>query len=153
MKLKMNFKHTITILCLLALLAAPAAAADSTAYEHTKLTSHPQGYTIADIRDKIADIISDTSLSSIEKIEAQAAAAGYDNRLNAWLHTPRDSETGEIQYGTYIPVISPILKFLGLSTTESEPYTEEEGRAAWDEFHRVALETYQPSGTFPGAGT
>lgn len=143
----MKLKHLFTTAVLIGLLICAAPAAADAQLEH-----HPQGFTLADVRAAVAEILADNSFTSLEKLEMQAAAFGMDDRLNAWLLTPRDSETGEIEYGTYIPVLTPILQFLGLAgETPTEPYTEEEGKAAWNEYHGTALSEYKPTGGFPGA--
>lgn len=143
----MKLKHILTMAVLIGLLvcAAPAAA-------DAQLEYHPQGFSLADVRAAVAEILADNSYTPAEKLELQAAAFGMDERLNAWLLTPRDSETGEIEYDVYIPVITPILQFFGLTdNTNSDPYTEEEGAAAWNEYHGTALSEYKPTGGFPGA--
>lgn len=152
----MTHKHiTRTIFLLLAalLIIAPAAAADTTAAnEHKILAYHPLGYSLADIKATVADIIADNSYTPAEKFDLQVRAFGFDDRLKAWLETPRNEKTGEIEYGTYIPVVTPVLSFFGLvKEPPTEPYSEDEGRKAWNEYHKTALENYKPTGKFPGA--
>lgn len=147
----MKPKHLITLTALLTAALILFAACAPVAADET-LEYHPLGFSLADIRETVAEIIADNSYTSAEKLDLQAAAFGMDERLNAWLLTPRDSETGEIEYETYIPVVTPILQWLGLTeNTNANPYSEEEGAAAWNEYHATALAEYKPTGGFPGA--
>lgn len=143
----MNLKHTFTILCLLAcLIITPAAAADtaSIAEKH-----HPMGWSISEIRLTIADILARADLSPIEKHHAQAEAIGADARLISWLESPRDSETGEIIYAENSGgLLRSIASFFGFGKTNTEQYTEEEGRTAWDAYHARYIAEYQPTGAF-----
>lgn len=142
--------HILTTLCLLCLLIAPAAAADSIDL-HTPIDTHPLNLTLHEIRETIAEICSDTSLRPDEKLQAQTEVLGMDARLQAWLEAERDEETGEPIYSKNIPVITPILSFFGLAKeTPAEPYTQAEGEAAYAAYLDLYLSLYKPTGTFGG---
>lgn len=150
----MNLKHTLLTLCLLCLLImAPAAAAD-VQLEKITLKDHPLGITtLSEIKSHVAEILSRADLRPHEKLEQQTVIFGMDDRLSAWLTAERDSETGEIKYdsGLYIPVITPALEFLGLTkSAPKNPYTEEEGKKMWEQYHAVYLTEYRPTGDFGG---
>ena len=139
--------HILTTLCLLCLLIAPAAAADSIDL-HTPIETHPLNLTLHEIRETITEICSDTSLRPDEKLQAQTEVLGMDARLQAWLEAERD-ELGEPIYSMNIPVITPILSFFGLiKQTPDEPYTQAEGLAVWEEYHQRYIEEYQSTGKF-----
>lgn len=144
--------HILTALCLLSLLIAPAAAADSIVNPHTPLLYHPHGFTVADIRDTIEDILANTDLSPFGKLQAQTEALGMDSRLSAWLYAERDKDTGEPIYDTGIPIISGLLSIFGISTPSApeNPYSEDEGRKVWEEYHATFLNEYKPTGEFGG---
>ena len=140
----------ITTLCLLCLLIAPAAAADSIDL-HTPIETHPLNLTLHEIRETITEICSDTSLRPDEKLQAQTEVLGIDARLQAWLEAERDEETGEPIYPENIPVITPILSFFGLAKeTPAEPYTQAEGEAAYQAYLDRYLAEYKPCGEFGG---
>lgn len=154
----MTHKHiTRTIFLLLAalLIIAPAAAAD-VQQEKITLKDHPLGLTtLTEIKSHVAEILSRADLRPHEKLEQQTVIFGMDDRLSAWLTAERDSETGEIKYdsGLYIPVVTPVLEFFGLTKSAKapeNPYTEEEGKKAWEQYHKVYLTEYKPSGDFGG---
>jgi hypothetical protein len=146
---KMKSKLTILIfgLCL-CFCIAPISAAEADEY-NSEL--HPYGYTLDDIRANVAEFINDMSFSSSEKLALQTEAFGFDARLDAWLNAERDEETGEIQYDTYIPVITPIMQIFGWGQTAiRNPYTEEEGAAVWNQYLKTYITEYKPSGDFGG---
>lgn len=156
----MTPKHILTILCLALLLLAVPAAADSTDNQttpliinpNTPLHYHPHGFTLAEIRESVRAISADTTLRPSEKLMAQTAACGLDNRLQAWLEAERDEETGEPNYGIRIPILTPILATFGLSPDiPDEPYTEDEGRDVWTSYHYVWISSYKPTGSFGGS--
>lgn len=137
----MKPKHIITIITLLTAFLvlfaflAPTAAAESP---------------VEIIIDKVRNIIEDTELNPSEKLEQQTKVFGMDLRLKLWLEAPRDEETGEPIYDNYIPVISPVLSYFGLSDAIENPYTQEEGQAAYDRYLEKFTAFYQPTGTFGG---
>ena len=142
--------HILTTLCLLCLLIAPAAAADSIDL-HTPIETHPLNLTLHEIRETITEICSDTSLRPDEKLQAQTEVLGMDARLQAWLEAERDMETGEPIYPKNIPIVTPILSFFGLAKeTPTEPYTQAEGEAAYAAYLDRYLAEYKPSGEFGG---
>lgn len=137
----MKPKHIITITALLTAFLilfaflAPAAAAESP---------------VEIIMEEVRNIIEDTGLNPAEKLEEQTKVFGMDLRLKLWLEAPRDEETGEPIYDDYIPVISPVLSFLGLSDAIENPYTEEEGQAAYAAYLEKYMAFYRPTGEFGG---
>ena len=142
--------HILTTLCLLCLLIAPAAAADSIDL-HTPIDTHPLNLTLHEIRETITEICSDTSLRPDEKLQAQTEVLGMDARLQAWLEAERDEETGEPIYPENIPIVTPILSFFGLAKeTPAEPYTQAEGEAAYAAYLDLYLSSYKPTGEFGG---
>ena len=142
--------HILTTLCLLCLLIAPAAAADSIDL-HTPIETHPLNLTLHEIRETITEICSDTSLRPDEKLQAQTEVLGMDARLQAWLEAERDMKTGEPIYSANIPIVTPILSFFGLAKeTPAEPYTQAEGEAAYAAYLDRYLAEYKPTGTFGG---
>ena len=142
--------HILTTLCLLCLLIAPAAAADSIDL-HTPIETHPLNLTLSEIRETITEICSDTSLRPDEKLQAQTEVLGMDARLQAWLEAERDEETGEPIYSANIPIVTPILSFFGLAKeTPAEPYTQAEGEAAYSAYLDRYLAEYKPCGEFGG---
>lgn len=158
----MKPKHLIFLTALLtaALIlyaaAAPAGAADSAtnstlpADETAPITTHPERLSLQDIREGIAEIITDATKSPAEKLEEQTKIMGMSAKLKLYLEAPRDEETGEPIYDNYIPVISPVLSFLGLSDAIENPYTQDEGQAAYDRYLEKFIAFYQPSGEFGG---
>ena len=142
--------HILTTLCLLCLLIAPAAAADSIDL-HTPIESHPLNLTLHEIRETITEICSDTALRPDEKLQAQTEVLGMDARLQAWLEAERDVETGEPIYSANIPIVTPILSFFGLAKqTPDEPYTQAEGEAAYSAYLDRYIAEYKPCGEFGG---
>lgn len=142
--------HILTTLCLLCLLTAPAAAADSIDL-HTPIETHPLNLTLHEIRETITEICSDTSLRPDEKLQAQTEVLGMDARLQAWLEAERDMETGEPIYPENIPVITPILAFFGLAKeTPEQPYTQAEGQAVYNAYLDRYVAEYKPTGEFGG---
>lgn len=158
----MKPKHLIILTALLtaALIlfaaAAPAGAADSAtnstlpADETAPITTHPERLSLQDIRERIADIITDATKSSAEKLEEQTKIMGMSAKLKLYLEAPKDEETGEPVYDEYIPVLTPILSFFGLSDTIENPYNKEEGEAAYSAYLETFINTYQPTGEFGG---
>lgn len=102
------------------------------------------------IMEEVRNIIEDTELNPAEKLEEQTKVFGMDLRLKLWLEAPRDEETNEPIYDDYIPVISPVLSFLGLSDAIENPYTQEEGEAAYDRYLETFITFYRPTGQFGG---
>ena len=142
--------HILTTLCLLCLLIAPAAAADSIDL-HTPIETHPLNLTLHEIRETITEICSDTSLRPDEKLQAQTEVLGMDARLQAWLEAERDEVTGEPIYPENIPIVTPILSFFGLAKeTPAEPYTQAEGEAAYSAYLDRYFAEYKPCGEFGG---
>ena len=142
--------HILTTLCLICLLIAPAAAADSIDL-HTPIETHPLNLTLHEIRETITEICSDTSLRPDEKLQAQTEVLGMDARLQAWLEAERDEVTGEPIYPENIPIVTPILSFFGLAKeTPAEPYTQAEGEAAYSAYLDRYIAEYKPSGEFGG---
>ena len=142
--------HILTTLCLLCLLIAPAAAADSIDL-HTPIETHPLNLTLHEIRETITEICSDTSLRPDEKLQAQTEVLGMDARLQAWLEAEQDMETGELIYPENIPIVTPILSFFGLAKeTPAEPYTQAEGEAAYSAYLDRYIAEYKPCGEFGG---
>lgn len=142
--------HILTTLCLLCLLIAPAAAADSIDL-HTPIDTHPLNLTLHEIRETITEICSDTSLRPDEKLQAQTEVLGMDARLQAWLEAERDMETGEPIYPENVPIVTPILSFFGLAKeTPAEPYTQAEGEAAYSAYLDRYIAEYKPCGEFGG---
>ena len=138
--------HILTTLCLLCLLIAPAAAADSIDL-HTPIETHPLNLTLHEIRETITEICSDTSLRPDEKLQAQTEVLGMDARLQAWLEAERDEQTGEPIYPENIPIVTPILSFFGLAKeTPTEPYTQAEGEAAYSAYLLRFQSEYRPTG-------
>ena len=142
--------HILATLCLLCLLIAPAAAADSIDL-HTPIETHPLNLTLHEIRETIIEICSDTSLGPDEKLQAQTEVLGMDARLQAWLEAERDEQTGEPIYPKNIPIVTPILSFFGLAKeTPAEPYTQAEGEAAYSAYLDRYIAEYKPCGEFGG---
>ena len=106
--------------------------------------------TTTQIENAVVEIINNDELSPIEKLEEQTKVFGMDLRLKMWLEAPRDEETGEPIYDDYIPVITPVLSFLGLSDAIENPYTQAEGEAAYAAYLDLYLSSYKPTGTFGG---
>lgn len=142
--------HILTTLCLLCLLIAPAAAADSIDL-HTPIETHPLNLTLHEIRETITEICSDTSMRPDEKLQAQTEVLGMDARLQAWLEAERDEVTGEPIYPENVPIVTPILSFFGLAKeTPAEPYTQAEGEAAYSAYLSRFVSEYKPTGEFGG---
>lgn len=104
--------------------------------------------TTTQIENAVAEIINNDELSPAEKLEEQTKIFGMDLRLKMWLEAPRDEETGEPIYDDYIPIITPVLSFLGLSEAIENPYTQAEGEAVWNAYHHLAMQEYKPTGAF-----
>lgn len=106
--------------------------------------------TTTQIENAVAEIINNNELSPAEKLEEQTKVFGMDLRLKLWLEAPRDEETGEPMYDDYIPIITPVLSFLGLSDAIENPYTQAEGKAAYAAYLDLYLSSYKPCGEFGG---
>lgn len=139
MKLKLIL--TAVSLCLL-LLAAPAAAADTT--NSTVIAEHDTAdITLYDHSAAISQILA-TAKNPTEKLTEMTKVIGYDDRLHAWM-TSSVNENGERVYEKGI--LESILAFFGL--TGDAPYaSEEEAEQAQAEYHANFLVNYKPSGAF-----
>lgn len=141
--------HILTTLCLLCLLIAPAAAADETEL-HTPIEGHPLNLTLAEVRENIKEIIQ-SNLRPDEKLTAQTEVLGMDARLKAYLAAEKDLETGEPIYPDNIPILTPILDWLGVwDATPEEPYNKEQGEAAYRLYLSTFVSEYKPTGDFGG---
>lgn len=141
----MTPKHILTILCLaLLLLAAPAAAADSTDNQTTPISEKPaikiQYY---DHSAGIAQILA-SGKTSAQKLTDMTELIGYDDKLHAWMHSHIDSETGERIYEKGI--IESVLSFFGIG---DEPYqTDAEAEAAQAQYYANFVLNYKPTSAF-----
>lgn len=114
-----------------------------------EIALHPQKLSLSEIRVNIDSIISDSSLKPLVKLEKQSEAMGMDAKLKAWLEAPRDEETGEPIYDEKIPVVGDVMAFFGLGNeVPSDPYTQQEGLDAWNQYHALMMSEYKPTGAF-----
>lgn len=110
---------------------------------------HPQKLTLSEIRVNVDSIVSDRTLKPMVKLEKQAEVFGMDVKLKAWLEAPRDEQTGEPIYDEKIPVVGDVMAFFGIGNdVPSDPYSQQDGLDAWNQYHALMLSEYKPTGAF-----
>lgn len=116
---------------------------------NTEIKLHPQKLTLSEIRVNVDTIMADKTLKPLTKLEKQVEVFGMDAKLKAWLEAPRDEQTGEPIYEEKIPVVGDVLTFFGFGAdVPSDPYSQQEGLDAWNQYHALMLSEYTPTGAF-----
>lgn len=139
------------LLCICPAAADDAAKNYTISYLHTPVEGHPLGLTLYEIRTTVEEIVQDKTLRPDEKLQAQTETFGMDARLKAYLDAEKDLETGEPIYPDNIPILTPILDWLGIwDATPEEPYNKEQGEAAYSLYLSTFVSEYKPTGDFGG---